>query len=367
MKKTLRTLIAFFMVFSAFAQTPELINYQAVVRNATGDLVAETTVGVRMSILQTTASGTAVYTETHTVDTNVNGALAVMIGGGTSADQFDAIDWSAGPYFIKTEVDIAGGTNYVTIGTSQLLSVPYALHAKNGSKFSETSEGLEYDGGDITLTQPGATIKLTSPNGTVYEVGVNDSGQLSLPTSNNPSTTPTQLYLYGSFNNWDASTALQFGYDIAPFGGTYVGLKYFTAGTEFKFLAAQNESIVYGGNGFANGEFVVNGNAVVIPSNGLYRITVNVYSNQIVYQIESINVSFYSIGLMYDTNSNSFYNTINSSTPFSGSFNIGNNYYGDNLGDLSLEYNGTQVSVSAGTYIMQLFLNFNGSATYQLF
>jgi uncharacterized protein (TIGR02145 family) len=114
----------------SLAQAPDLISYQAVVRDATNELVKNETIALRMSILQGSASGTEVFTETHSVSSNDNGLVSLQIGGGTpETGSISAINWSVGPYFIKMEADIDGGTNYTISGTSQLLSVPYALHA----------------------------------------------------------------------------------------------------------------------------------------------------------------------------------------------------------------------------------------------
>jgi hypothetical protein len=115
----------------AQTQVPEKMSFQAVIRNSSGQLVSTQTVGMQISILQGTASGTSVYVETHTPTTNINGLVSLEIGAGIAqSGNFSAIDWANGPYFIKTETDIDGGTNYTISGTSQLLSVPYALHAK---------------------------------------------------------------------------------------------------------------------------------------------------------------------------------------------------------------------------------------------
>ncbi|MFV8331740.1 tail fiber domain-containing protein [Flavobacterium sp. ZT3P35] len=120
----------FFALFSATAQAPNRMSYQAVVRNTTGALVANANVGIQISILQTTATGTAVYIERHTTPTNANGLASIEIGGGTLvAGNFTTINWANGPYFIKTETDPTGGTTYSISGTSQMLSVPYALFA----------------------------------------------------------------------------------------------------------------------------------------------------------------------------------------------------------------------------------------------
>jgi hypothetical protein len=123
----------FFTLFSAQAQAPQKMSYQAVVRNAANTLIANTAVGVKISVLQTTATGITVYSERHTPTTNANGLASFEIGGGTVlSGTFANINWANGPYFIKTETDPVGGTNYTIAGTSQLASVPYALFAANG-------------------------------------------------------------------------------------------------------------------------------------------------------------------------------------------------------------------------------------------
>jgi hypothetical protein len=123
------------MVLSSvlIAQAPQKMSYQSVVRNTSGVLFANQSVGVRISILEGTASGAVVYQETYSSNpqTNANGLITVEIGGGTPiTGSFSSIDWESGPYFLKTETDPTGGTNYTIFGTSQLLSVPYALYTK---------------------------------------------------------------------------------------------------------------------------------------------------------------------------------------------------------------------------------------------
>ncbi|MBT3871139.1 MAG: collagen-like protein, partial [Flavobacteriaceae bacterium] len=107
------------------------MSYQAVLRDSEDNLVIEQTVGMRISILQTTVSGVAVYVEIQMSSTNANGLVTLEIGTGTATvGDFSAIDWSLGPYYIKTETNIDTNPDYDIIGTSQLLSVPYALYAK---------------------------------------------------------------------------------------------------------------------------------------------------------------------------------------------------------------------------------------------
>jgi uncharacterized protein (TIGR02145 family) len=151
MKKIFTNCVAILMTAIVFAQAPQKMSYQAVIRNSSNALVVNTQVGLQISILQGSASGTAVYVETQTPTSNANGLVSLEIGSGTVVSgTFASINWANGPYFIKTETDPAGGTNYTITGTSQLLSVPYALHAK-------TAETLT---GNITENDPlfGASI-----------------------------------------------------------------------------------------------------------------------------------------------------------------------------------------------------------------
>jgi len=137
------------MPAQTFAQAPQMMSYQSVLRNASSELITNSTVGMRIQILQDSEFGSAVYVETHTPQTNANGLVSLEIGSGTViTGVFANIDWSAGPYFIKTETDPTGGTSYSITGTSQLLSVPYALHAKT----TESVSGIiTYSVGDFAL------------------------------------------------------------------------------------------------------------------------------------------------------------------------------------------------------------------------
>jgi hypothetical protein len=126
MKKLFTILITVVLTVCLFAQAPLKMSYQAVIREVGNALVSNHAVGMQISILQGSATGTPVYVETQTTTTNANGLVSIEIGNGTPiTGTFSTIDWSAGPYFIKTETDPVGGTNYTAIvGTSQMLSVP---------------------------------------------------------------------------------------------------------------------------------------------------------------------------------------------------------------------------------------------------
>ena len=132
------TLSHFLISSSIFGQSPEKMSYQAVVRDASNNLVTNSIVGLQISILQGSATGTVVYMETQTATANSNGLVTIEIGGGTVViGDFSSIDWANGSYYILSETDPTGGSNYTISGSSQLLSVPYALHAKTAENILE--------------------------------------------------------------------------------------------------------------------------------------------------------------------------------------------------------------------------------------
>jgi len=146
MKRVFTILAAVLLTATLWAQSPEKMSYQAVIRDASDNLVTSQQIGMQISILQDSTGGTAVYVETQESTTNANGLVSLEIGTGTvQSGDFTTIDWANGPYFIKTETAVeAPLTTYTITGTSQLLSVPYALHAK-------TAETVT---GGITETDP---------------------------------------------------------------------------------------------------------------------------------------------------------------------------------------------------------------------
>jgi len=176
--KRLFTIVAFVaLALNVFAQSPEKISYQAVIRDGNNDLVVSQGVGIQVSILQGGNNGTSVYTETQNVSTNVNGLVTFEIGNGISGDNFSAINWANGPYYIKTETDptTAGGTSYTITGVSQLLSVPYALHAKTADNVDDADADPANE--IQTLSKTGNTVTLSNGGGSFTDsVGVYTSG-----------------------------------------------------------------------------------------------------------------------------------------------------------------------------------------------
>lgn len=170
---------------AALAQTPDKFNYQTVVRNAGNAVVADATVGVRVSILQGSENGNVVYVETHTATTNANGMLTLAIGGGkVRQGAIGEIDWSNGPYFLRTETDPDGGDSYSITSTHQMQSVPYALFAKDAANgFSGNYDDLKnkptipQNIGDLTNDAGYITMSdLPTPSKDGESTGANDAG-----------------------------------------------------------------------------------------------------------------------------------------------------------------------------------------------
>jgi hypothetical protein len=195
MKKLLFILLIVLGTGIAIAQSPMKFSYQAVIRNSSQQLVANASVGMRTTIYRGSVSGQKVYEEVKTVLTNANGLISIEIGGGPG---FDTISWGNGPFFLQTETDPAGGSNYSITGAQQLLSVPYAIH-------SMTAESVT---GPVTETDPvfsvhpasGITpVNLTNWN-TAYSWG-NHSGLYKpvgyTPAWNDITSKPTTVAGYG--------------------------------------------------------------------------------------------------------------------------------------------------------------------------
>lgn len=170
MKKILPLFAFVLLSASVFAQAPEKMSYQAVIRNNSNILISSQSVGMRISILQGTITGAAVYVETQTPTTNANGLASMEVGSGTVVSgTFSSIDWANGPFFIKTEADPIGGSNYTISGTSQLLSVPYALYAKTSGSSIPGPQGAT---GATGATGPAGATGATGPMGPMGPMGL---------------------------------------------------------------------------------------------------------------------------------------------------------------------------------------------------
>ena len=250
MKKSLQ-LFALLFCMIIFAQAPEKFSYQAVIRNGSGVLIQNAPVGLKISVLKTSVIGTVVYSESQIATTNLNGLISIQVGSGTViSGTIAGIDWSADSYYIKTEVDPSGGTTYSIAGTTQLLSVPYALYAKNSG--SGSSFTLPYVG---TANNAASLLQVTNTGAGASLEGINNSvtDQISAVKGVINSTTPgAYSTAVRGVNNgtsslgigvWGSQEGSGFGvYGVTPAGYSVLGSTqtgtagYFTANNTGKAL-----------------------------------------------------------------------------------------------------------------------------------
>jgi len=205
MKKSLLFLTMVWFSFSALAQTPQAFKYQTVARNNAGEILASQNISFQMTLLQGALPGNAVYTETHSATTNATGLATLEIGRGTPVTgSFATINWSTTPVFLKTEIDPAGGSAFVEMGTSELLSVPYALFAENTANNDDADANPANE--LQTLTQNSYQVSL-SQNGGSFLTGILSYSQTEIDalipynglTVHN---TTTNCINYYYVNNW---------------------------------------------------------------------------------------------------------------------------------------------------------------------
>ncbi len=171
MKKIIYTLSFLIIAINIFAQAPQSFKYQAVIRNGSGDIIANQNVGIQISILEGSSTGTSSYTETWNLNTNQFGLINLNVGKGTSTDNFTSVDWGNKSYWLKIAVDETGGTNYTEMGASQLLSVPYAIYANqsaNGtSQWLNNNSTIYYNGGNVGVgtTTPSGKLVIQADDG----------------------------------------------------------------------------------------------------------------------------------------------------------------------------------------------------------
>lgn len=178
MKYLFSFLVCLTCSLSMFAQTPEKMSYQAIIRATDNTLLVSSNVSLKILIRQGSTTGTVVYEETHAVRTNNNGLVSLEIGTGNSVQgNFSSIPWERSIYFVETQVDLTGSSNYTITGLSQLLSVPYALHAKSAENFTGTINALPYRAAIISLTGS-RTITNAEINNTI---ACSNSATLTIP------------------------------------------------------------------------------------------------------------------------------------------------------------------------------------------
>ncbi len=175
MKNMLLFLSGLILAIGVLAQAPQGISHQAVIRDSANELVTNADISVRVSIIRGSPTGVILYVEEHEVVSNQNGLITYIIGtGDVQNGVFSDIDWSDSPLFLRTEVDPAGGVNYTISGTTQFLSVPYALYAETsgnpipgpeGPQGPEGPEGLQGPEGPEGPQGPEGPEGLQGPQG----------------------------------------------------------------------------------------------------------------------------------------------------------------------------------------------------------
>lgn len=187
------------------AQSPQKMSYQAVIRNAANNLVVSSPIGMRVSILQGSTSGTVLYSETQNLFTNLNGLVSLEIGSGIVVQgNIATINWSNGPFYVKTETDILGGTNYTLVGLSQLMSVPFAFYAQTSGSSTPGPTGPAGKNSLVKSTNitPGATC---TTGGVKLEFGIDTNTNNILDTSE-INATLTQYICNGATGTFQAGT-----------------------------------------------------------------------------------------------------------------------------------------------------------------
>lgn len=170
MKKLNLLFLSFILIGSVMAQAPQSFKYQAIARNDEGVAITNATIGIRMSLISDNINGSVVYCETFSAESNGTGVFNVNIGKGTVVSGvFSAVNWGANAYFLKAEMDVTGGTDFLEMGTSQLLSVPYSLHT--GSIYVHYSNDTLYIGDQYVIISGGGPPPgtVTDYDGNVYE------------------------------------------------------------------------------------------------------------------------------------------------------------------------------------------------------
>lgn len=165
--KLILKILVFTYTLGVFSQQSDFFNYQHVLRNNAGVVLENQNVGVKVTLVRSSLTGEEVYAESHSTQTNANGLMNILIGSGSViAGSYQTIEWGAGPYFIKTEVDFLGGSNYTFQHVSQILSVPLALYAK---KSGSTIQGPQ---GEIGITGIQGNVGPQGPVGPIGPIGI---------------------------------------------------------------------------------------------------------------------------------------------------------------------------------------------------
>lgn len=289
MKKVILTICTFCLgLVTALAQPssqnsiPKTMSYQAIIRNGSQGLIANGNITVRISIIKGSEFGSPVFVETHNSKTNSNGLATLEIGGGIPLfGSFHNIDWSNGPYFLRTETDPLGGTEYGITSISPILTLPYAMHALRA--LNADSVKVEKD----PLFSKSLAASITSNdtanwnNKVQIEVDpvfagsiaytLNDSiisrWDSSIVAEVDPlfNASPASSITDTMINRWNSSLIVEKDPLFIAWDKDYEDLinKPITDGSETKILAGRNISI--SGNGKKDSEYIISYNASTLP------------------------------------------------------------------------------------------------------
>ena len=148
----------------SFAQAPQSFKYQAIALNIEGNVISDKQISMRISLIQDSKTGQAVYSETHDLKTNQFGLISLEIGKGKNKNgEISSVNWESGNYFVNVQIDVNGGSDYVSMGVSQLLSVPYALYAETSGSVSTSSTTSNGSKEAMSWTDAGSVTYLTNP------------------------------------------------------------------------------------------------------------------------------------------------------------------------------------------------------------
>ena len=260
MKKILFFTVAILFALVSFSQSPNSFKYQTVVRDFSGNVMANQNVSFQISILQGSASGSSVYTETHDITTNDFGLVNLNIGEGYTSDDFYLIDWSYGPYFIQIELDENGGSSYSLMGTSQLLSVPYAMYAKDVEN-KDDADADPYNETIYSATLNGNNLEINDASGTTI-VDLSNLDQSGMNVDDNDADPNNELQTLSLSSNTLGLT-----------NGGSVSL------AQYSNLWQQNGTDIYYNDGWVgigtdspSGKMVVQGDATVDPDSALFEV-----------------------------------------------------------------------------------------------
>ncbi len=198
MKKLQFFILTFLSLQLCFSQTspPQTISYQGIARDASGNILSVQPIGIQFIIHQGSMSGNPVFTETHATTTNSLGLFTLEIGK-NNPTQFQSIDWSNGPYFLEVQMDPTGGTSYTYVGTQQLLSVPYALYAKN-SYSANTSYNSSYALGSYSTANAPPFTFTSSSTSTGATFTLTQGSNTATTSISFPPTPPTTVSMFSS-------------------------------------------------------------------------------------------------------------------------------------------------------------------------